>query len=380
MSHRNRNKQRGTRSGFDSLPGPTVAPTNPEHWSGASGGHAQSEQRAQGERGSYPTSREDEWGFQREDDWRGGHMSGQSERDFDRGSRGGYEGGPEGLGYEGNQRGAWQGGYGGNAGYGQGGYQSGYGQGAYGSSSQGGYGGGSSQGSAGQGWYGQREPYRQQGNFQGQGGGYGMGQGQYGQGSYGPGGYGQSEYETGYSGLGASRQGSWQGNDREQGSWGGGWSGQGGSDSGRASGSSSPYGYAGYSSGGSGRSDEYRSGNGAGRSAGSYAGGSGYSKRGKAPKSYQRSDDRIKEDVCEAMMDAGIDGSELDIAVASGVVTLSGSVNDRRNRYHLEHLASTVSGVKDVENNVRVSQDSTQATGIAAAAGRGASEGSSGKR
>lgn len=99
----------------------------------------------------------------------------------------------------------------------------------------------------------------------------------------------------------------------------------------------------------------------------------GSQRRGKGPKGYQRSDERIKEDVNEALMDAGIDASEVEVEVSGGVVTLTGTVSQRGDRYQAEHVAVGCSGVKDVENNVRVKRDDDQPTGIASAVGRATS-------
>lgn len=77
--------------------------------------------------------------------------------------------------------------------------------------------------------------------------------------------------------------------------------------------------------------------------------------RGRGPKNYQRSDDRIREDVCERLeMDHDVDASELEVHVASGVVTLSGSVPDRRTKRLAEDIVESVNGVKEVQNQIHV--------------------------
>lgn len=76
---------------------------------------------------------------------------------------------------------------------------------------------------------------------------------------------------------------------------------------------------------------------------------------GKGPKGYRRSDERIREDVNERLMDDDrIDASEIDIEVKDGAVTLTGKVDDRRTKWMVEDLVETVHGVKDVQNNLRV--------------------------
>jgi len=77
--------------------------------------------------------------------------------------------------------------------------------------------------------------------------------------------------------------------------------------------------------------------------------------RGKGPKSYTRSDDRIKEDINDKLSDDPfIDASDIDVTVSSGEVTLTGTVDHRSTKRRAEDLAEAVSGVKNVENRIRV--------------------------
>jgi hypothetical protein len=79
--------------------------------------------------------------------------------------------------------------------------------------------------------------------------------------------------------------------------------------------------------------------------------------RRRGPKGYTRSDDRIKEDICEQLMQsAHIDASEITIEVQSGRVMLEGTVPERRMKHAIEDLADSVAGVSDVENKIRVNQ------------------------
>lgn len=76
---------------------------------------------------------------------------------------------------------------------------------------------------------------------------------------------------------------------------------------------------------------------------------------GKGPKGYKRSDDRIKEDVCDRLsMDDDVDASDITVTVRNGEVTLDGSVETRRMKHRAEDIAEDVSGVTDIHNNVRV--------------------------
>jgi hypothetical protein len=79
-------------------------------------------------------------------------------------------------------------------------------------------------------------------------------------------------------------------------------------------------------------------------------------KRG--PKGWQRSDERMKEDICERLYgQQHIDSSEVTIEVKDGKVTLDGTVNDRHMKHAIEDLVDGVPGVKDIDNRVRVSRD-----------------------
>ncbi|OLP62080.1 hypothetical protein BJF93_01100 [Xaviernesmea oryzae] len=77
--------------------------------------------------------------------------------------------------------------------------------------------------------------------------------------------------------------------------------------------------------------------------------------RGKGPKGYTRSDDRIRDDLNDRLADDGrLDASDIEATVASGEVTLSGTVTSRQDKRYAEDLAEAVSGVKHVQNNLRV--------------------------
>lgn len=77
--------------------------------------------------------------------------------------------------------------------------------------------------------------------------------------------------------------------------------------------------------------------------------------RGRGPKGYRRSDERIHEDVCERLTeDRFIDASNVEVLVKDGEVTLSGTVASRGLKYRAEDLAALASGVTHVQNNLRV--------------------------
>jgi osmotically-inducible protein OsmY len=78
---------------------------------------------------------------------------------------------------------------------------------------------------------------------------------------------------------------------------------------------------------------------------------------GRGPRSYQRSDARIHEDVCEYLMRHGdLDAGDIEVTVNNGEVTLAGTVESRRAKHLAEDLAESVSGVKNVNSRLRVVQ------------------------
>jgi len=77
--------------------------------------------------------------------------------------------------------------------------------------------------------------------------------------------------------------------------------------------------------------------------------------RGKGPKGYVRTDERIKEDVNDRLSDDPmLDASDIEVTVASGEITLNGFVTNRQDKRRAEDLAEAVSGVQNVQNNLRV--------------------------
>ena len=80
--------------------------------------------------------------------------------------------------------------------------------------------------------------------------------------------------------------------------------------------------------------------------------------RGRGPKGYRRSDERIKEDVNDRLTEhAYLDASNVEVNVKDGEVMLSGTVLDRTDKRLAEDLAESVSGVKNVQNNLRINKD-----------------------
>jgi osmotically-inducible protein OsmY len=76
--------------------------------------------------------------------------------------------------------------------------------------------------------------------------------------------------------------------------------------------------------------------------------------RGRGPRGYTRSDERLLETVCEQLTDdPRIDASDIEVEVKQQVVTLRGTVPDRRTKYAVEDLAENA-GARDIENQLRV--------------------------
>lgn len=79
--------------------------------------------------------------------------------------------------------------------------------------------------------------------------------------------------------------------------------------------------------------------------------------RGKGPKGYRRSEERIKEDICERLSDdALLDASDIEVQVSGAEVTLSGQVASRADKRRAEDMAAAVTGVADVHNQLRINR------------------------
>lgn len=77
---------------------------------------------------------------------------------------------------------------------------------------------------------------------------------------------------------------------------------------------------------------------------------------GRGPRGYQRSDERIREDVCDALCEHGyVDASDIEVTVLNGEVTLIGIVRERPEKRLAEDAVEQVSGVREVHNQLRVS-------------------------
>jgi hypothetical protein len=76
---------------------------------------------------------------------------------------------------------------------------------------------------------------------------------------------------------------------------------------------------------------------------------------GRGPRGYRRSDQAIFEEVCERLTAHGhIDATEVDVEVRQGIVTLTGTAPDRRQKRLAEQSIENISGVQDVSNQLRL--------------------------
>ena len=99
---------------------------------------------------------------------------------------------------------------------------------------------------------------------------------------------------------------------------------------------------------------------------------------GKGPRSYTRSDDRIKDDVNDRLTDDHyVDASDIEVSVSDREVTLSGHVSSRDEKRRAEDCVERVSGVTHVQNNLRV-QSSIGSTMSRAETAMGMGAGTSG--
>lgn len=77
--------------------------------------------------------------------------------------------------------------------------------------------------------------------------------------------------------------------------------------------------------------------------------------QGRGPKGYVRTDQRLRDLICERLTeDPLVDASDVDVQVANGEVTLSGSVRDRKMKWRAEDLVEDSTRGALVHNRLRV--------------------------
>ncbi len=82
------------------------------------------------------------------------------------------------------------------------------------------------------------------------------------------------------------------------------------------------------------------------------------SHRGRGPKGYARSDERLTEIICERLTDDGhIDATDIAVQVRQGEVILNGQVPDKFTRWRVEDVVESVAGVRAISDRLRVGRE-----------------------
>lgn len=81
----------------------------------------------------------------------------------------------------------------------------------------------------------------------------------------------------------------------------------------------------------------------------------------RGPKGYVRSDEHVRDDVCERLYRSHrVDVSDVSVQVSSGTVSLQGSVCERRMKHDIEDIVEHCFGVRDIDNRIRVNRGSLE--------------------
>jgi hypothetical protein len=77
--------------------------------------------------------------------------------------------------------------------------------------------------------------------------------------------------------------------------------------------------------------------------------------RGVTPSGYRRSDESVNDDICIRLTQhAQIDAREIEVEVKDGIVTLTGTVEDKSMKRMVEVNVEMISGVIDIKNELKV--------------------------
>lgn len=83
----------------------------------------------------------------------------------------------------------------------------------------------------------------------------------------------------------------------------------------------------------------------------------GGSQAGREPQFQRRSDDKIYEEIRELLTNnPDLEASEIELHVESGEVTLTGTVESRDAKWLSEDLVTSVTGVREVNNRLKVAR------------------------
>jgi hypothetical protein len=76
---------------------------------------------------------------------------------------------------------------------------------------------------------------------------------------------------------------------------------------------------------------------------------------GHGPKNFRRSEARLREDVCEALLNhPDVDASDIEVEVKEGNIYLKGTVDSRKAKRAAEDAVEYIYGVDDVHNEIKV--------------------------
>lgn len=79
--------------------------------------------------------------------------------------------------------------------------------------------------------------------------------------------------------------------------------------------------------------------------------------RSRMPRSYRRSDERVREDICERLSaDPRVDPGDVSVEVREGRVVLAGTVPERRMKYLIEDIAAECLRANEVDNRIAVAR------------------------
>jgi hypothetical protein len=83
---------------------------------------------------------------------------------------------------------------------------------------------------------------------------------------------------------------------------------------------------------------------------------------GRGPRGYKRSDERIKEEICDRLTAHGLlDASDVEVQAQNGEATLTGYVDSREAKRAAEDCVEDVVGVREVHNHLRIRSHSEDA-------------------
>jgi hypothetical protein len=84
---------------------------------------------------------------------------------------------------------------------------------------------------------------------------------------------------------------------------------------------------------------------------------------GRGPRGYHRSDERIREEICDRFTEHGwLDATDIEVSVVDGEAKLLGVVTSRMAKRLAEDVAESVAGVVEVHNQLRIRREPAEVT------------------